>query len=150
MNTICPDFFTEDLIHWASALTGQAAVAIQNAWLFEQVRDGREHLVALSRRLVEVQENERHYIARELHDEAGQALASLMIGLRSLERESDNPEAVIYRSKELNQIADGVLEKLHRLAIDLRPAALDHLGLVAALRQHAERFSDESGFNRAV
>lgn len=142
---MCPGFFTDDLVVWATALTRQAAVAIQNAWLFEQVRDGREHLQALSRRLVEVQENERHYIARELHDDAGQALASLMIGLRHLERESRDPASVEARSKELKVIADGVLENLHRLAMDLRPAALDHLGLVAALRQHAERFSNESG-----
>lgn len=141
----CPGYFSEDRMHWATALTGQAAVAIQNAWLFEQVRDGRESLQALSRRLVEVQENERHYIARELHDEAGQGLASLMIGLRHLEQDSDKPATVISRSQELKKIADDVLENLHRLAIDLRPAALDHLGLVAALRQHAERFSDQSG-----
>jgi signal transduction histidine kinase len=140
----CPGFFTEELIHWATALSGQVGVAIQNAWLFEQVRDGREHLQALSRRLVEVQENERHYIARELHDEAGQALASLKIGLRHLERDSHDPATVIERCNALKMITDEVLEDLHRLAIDLRPAALDHLGLVAALRQQSERFSDET------
>lgn len=142
---ICPGFFTEERIQWATALTGQAAVAIQNAWLFEQVRDGREHLQALSRRLVEVQENERHYIARELHDEAGQALASLMIGLSRLERDSSNQESVIKHSRELKQIADEVLENLHRLAINLRPAALDHLGLVAVLRQYIETIAVKHG-----
>ncbi|HEX2981123.1 MAG TPA: PAS domain S-box protein, partial [Anaerolineaceae bacterium] len=131
-------FFTPELRNWAHSLTSQAAVAIQNAWLFEQVRDGRERLQALSRRLVEVQERERHYIAQELHDEAGQALASLMVGLRVIERESNDPQAVLARCEELKGIADGVLENLHRLAINLRPTALDHLGLVAALRQHAE------------
>lgn len=137
-----PGFFTEEYLHWAHALIGQAAAAIQNAWLFEQVRDNRERLQALSRRLVEVQELERHYIARELHDEAGQALASLMVGLRMLERDGGDPQAVSAHCTALKQIADGVLENLHRLAIDLRPATLDHLGLVAALRQHAEMISD--------
>lgn len=141
---MCPGFFTDDLVQWATALTSQAAMAIQNAWLFEQVRDGRAQLQALSRSLVEVQENERHYIARELHDEAGQVLASLMIGLRNLERESKDP-ATVMLCIELKQTVDNVLESLHRLAMDLRPAALDHLGLVAALRQHAIRFSDETG-----
>ncbi len=140
-----PGFFTEEHLHWATALVGQAAVAIQNAWLFEQVRDNRERLQALSRRLVEVQEMERHYIAQELHDEAGQALASLMVGLRMVEREAGNEQAVLDHSKELKSIADSVLENLHRLSIDLRPATLDHLGLVAALRQHAERLSDQHG-----
>lgn len=137
----CPNFFTDELIHSATALAGQAAVAIQNAWLFEQVREGRELQQALTRRLVEVQEFERHYIARELHDESGQALASLMMGLRHLERESGDQPHIIQHCQELKNIADGVLEDLHRLAINLRPAALDHLGLVAALRQHAEMLS---------
>jgi len=138
-----PNSFTPELTDWATTLTNQAAIAIQNAWLFEQVRDGREHLQALSRRLVEVQESERLYIARELHDEAGQALASLMVGLKLLEREGGDHQAVVERSQELKQIVDSVLENLHRLAMDLRPASLDHLGLVAALRQYVETVSDQ-------
>jgi len=140
-----PNSFTPEMVQLASVLSSQAAVAIQNAWLFEQVRDGRERLQALSRRLVEAQEMERHHIARELHDEAGQALASLMVGLRLMERDSGDPPAVIARSQELKRMADGILENLHRLAIDLRPASLDHLGLVPALRQHAESISDQHG-----
>ena len=138
-----PYSFTPEMLQWANAVASQAAIAIQNAWLFEQVRDGRAHLQALSRRLVEVQEMERHYIARELHDDAGQALASLMVGLRLLERDGADRPAVIARTHELRNIADGILENLHRLAIDLRPASLDHLGLVAALRQHTETISDQ-------
>ena len=137
------NFFTPDLIKWATSLIHQAAVAIQNAWLFEQVRDSREHLQALSRRLVEVQESERLYIARELHDEAGQALASLRLGLHQLEQDGGDRQAVIAHSQELRQIADGVMEDLHRLAVDLRPASLDHLGLVPALRQHTELISEK-------
>lgn len=140
-----PRFFTDDMVQLAKALIAQAAIAIQNAWLFEQVRDGREHLQALSRRLVEVQEAERHNIARELHDEAGQSLASLMMGLRLLERDSGDPLAVTVRSQELRGMADGILENLHRLAVALRPASLDHLGLVPALRQQAETVSDQHG-----
>ncbi len=140
-----PNYFTREEVEWAVALINQAAIAIQNAWLFEQILKGREQLQALSRRLVEVQETERGYIARELHDEAGQALASLMVGLRLLEREGGNPAAVAARSQELKQIADGVLENLHRLAINLRPTALDHLGLVAALRQHTNNLATQHG-----
>jgi len=141
------NFFTPDKIEWAAAVANQAAIAIQNAWLFEQVRDGREQLQALSRQLVEVQELERQYIARELHDEAGQTLASLMVGLKVMESKSHDSEAVINQSRELKQIADGVLENLHRLSISLRPATLDHLGLVPAIRQHIKMVQDHHNHN---
>lgn len=129
----------------AQAFANQAAAAIHNARLFEQVRAGREQLQFLSRRLVEVQETERRHIARELHDEAGQALTSMMVGLRLLERDADSPATVVARAAELKRMTDGVLENLHRLAMDLRPASLDHVGLVAALRQYIERFSRQHG-----
>ena len=139
-----PGYFTQEHIQWAEALIGQAAVAIDNAWLFEQVRAGRERLRELSRRLVEVQEKERLYIARELHDQASQTLASLMLQLSILEREADDPEAVRIRLIELKSITDTVLDELHRLAFDLRPASLDHLGLVPAVEQLINAFSRDS------
>jgi PAS domain S-box-containing protein len=134
-------FFAEQHQSLAESLTAQAAIAIQNARLFEQVRVGRERLQTLSRRLVEVQESERRHIARELHDQAGQTLSSLMVGLRLLEEAADDNKAVVAHIAGLKDTIDSVLESLHQLATDLRPASLDHLGLVAALRQHAEVFS---------
>jgi PAS domain S-box-containing protein len=122
------------------SFANQAATAIRNAQLFEQIRAGREQLQALSRRLVEVQEGERGYIARELHDEMGQALSSLVVGLCLLEREADHPEAIVARVAELKSMTKSMSESLHRLATDLRPASLDRLGLVAALRHYLETF----------
>jgi signal transduction histidine kinase len=127
----------------AEALVSQAAVVIQNAWLFEQVRASNERLQALARKLVEVQESERYHIARELHDEAGQALSSLKIGLRRLEQDPNCPAHIENRLRQLMLVADGVLDELHRLAMDLRPAALDHLGLVAALEQYTHNLDSE-------
>ena len=140
-----PGFFDPEHVRLAEALAGQTAVAIQNAWLFEQVRAGRERLQSLARRLVEVQETERRYVARELHDEAGQALTSLVIGLRLLAREAQSPEAIVANVVELERIVNNVIEDLHRLAMDLRPASLDYVGLVAALRQYCESLSDKHG-----
>jgi len=119
-------------------------VAIQNAWLFEQVRAGRERLQSLSRRLVQVQEAERRYVARELHDEAGQSLTSLVFGLGQLEQETDRSRTIA-RVAELKQMTHRVLEDLHRLAMDLRPASLDHLGLVVALKQYVKMTGDRYG-----
>ncbi|HEX5838859.1 MAG TPA: GAF domain-containing protein [Anaerolineales bacterium] len=138
------DYFIEEHIRWAEALVGQAAVAVQNAWLFEQVRAGRERLQFLSRRLVEVQESERRYIARELHDHAGQTLTSLMLGLGTIEREAGKPEFVRARAAELKNMTDHVLEDLHRLAVNLRPASLDHLGLTSALEQFIKAFAQDT------
>jgi PAS domain S-box-containing protein len=130
-----PDQYTDEHVRLVEGIVIQASVAIQNAWLFEQVRSGHERLQSLSRRLVEVQESERRFIARELHDETSQALTALKFGLRLLEQEIDQPQNLLQRVADLKQLTDKILEELHRLAMDLRPASLDHLGLVTALDQ---------------
>ncbi|MDX1521594.1 MAG: GAF domain-containing protein, partial [Anaerolineae bacterium] len=128
----------------AQAFANQAAVAIQNARLFEQVRTGRKRLQSLSRRLVEIQETERRRIARELHDEAGQSLSSLMVDLRLLERKVEDPKAVLAGILDLKHRTNDISENLHRLATDLRPASLDHLGLETTLRQYIENFGQQN------
>ena len=137
-------FYTAEHLQLAEALASQAAVAVQNAWLFAQLRTSRERLQTLSRQLVEVQENERGCIARELHDEAGQVLTSLMVGLRLLERDAQNPQATVSGIVKLKSMVDNVLDDLHRLAMRLRPASLDYLGLEATLRQHLETIADRN------
>ncbi|RMF00638.1 MAG: GAF domain-containing protein, partial [Chloroflexi bacterium] len=127
----------------AKAFANQATVAIQNARLFEEVQTSHAQLEQLSQRLVEVQETERRRIARELHDEAGQALTSLMIGLHVLEKDADNRQSVLARVSELKNLTKNISEDLHRLAMDLRPASLDYLGLVATLGQLVTKFNQQ-------
>lgn len=110
----------------------------------ELLRAERERLQALSRRLVDAQEAERRYIAHEIHDEAGQALASLLLGLGLLEREVA-PAPARLRVGELKAVAAAIYDSLHRLATDLRPVSLDRLGLAPALRQHAGQVAARSG-----
>lgn len=140
-----PGFFTPERIHLVEALSAPASVAIANARLFEKVHSGREQIKKVTRKLVEAQEAERRRVARELHDEAGQLLSSLMLGLRVLEHGAASPDAVISHARELKQIAETAQEGLHRLASDLRPAALDHVGLVPALGQLAAKVSGMGG-----
>jgi signal transduction histidine kinase len=140
-----PDFFTPERVRLIEALYAPASVAIANARLYEEVRSGREEIQSVSRRLVEGQEGERLHVARELHDDAGQQLSSLILGLRRLEQEAADPDFVLAHARELKQIAVATQESLHRLASDLRPAALDHLGLVPALGQLAGRLSKLGG-----
>jgi signal transduction histidine kinase len=141
-------YFREEHVKLAEALSSQASVAVENAVLFEQMRASNARIRALSRRLVEAQESERRHIALELHDEAGQALVSLRLGLRLLERAIAEGGSVAGRVAELVETTDGVIDGLHRLATDLRPATLDHLGLEAALREYA--LSAPSKFGIAV
>ncbi|MGD1148846.1 MAG: GAF domain-containing protein [Thermoanaerobaculaceae bacterium] len=142
------DYFNEEHVKLAEALSSQASVAIENAVLFEQMKASTMRMRSLSRRLVEAQESERRNIARELHDEAGQTLASLRFGLSLLETEIDEGEGGAGRVAELIQRTDAVIDGLHRLAADLRPASLDQLGLEAALRQFSR--SAGSRFGLAV
>ncbi len=130
-----PGYFNEEHVRLAEAMSSQASVAVENAILFEQMQAATARMQALSRRLVEVQEEERRRIARELHDEAGQVLTSLRFGLLMLKKEADAGGSVDDRVVELIQQTDSVIDGLHRLAIDLRPPSLDHLGLEAVVRQ---------------
>lgn len=140
-----PGYFTQDMRDRLVAFAVHAAVAIQNAWLFEQVQASTERLQSLSRRLVEIQENERLYISRELHDEAGQVLTSLLVDLRLLEKNASQPDAILKIVAEMERSLNDVIENLHRMAMALRPASLDHVGLVAALRQHVEMVGEKHG-----
>lgn len=132
-----PGYFNDEHLKLAEAMSSQASVAVENAILYEQMRASTLRMQNLSRRLVDVQETERREIARELHDEAGQALVSLRFGLRLMEREVEEGANVRERVAELVKKTDLVIESLHRLAADLRPISLDHVGLDAALRQNA-------------
>ncbi len=134
-------FFTEDRQLLIQSYANLAAVAIQNTWLFEEVRRGNKQLHALSQRLMKAQEDERLHLSRELHDESGQLLAALMVELGMLERDTDHPKMVRDRIVELTRTANKIQDNLHKLAVNLRPASLDHLGLVKTLQQFVDEFS---------
>ena len=140
------DAFSEEQVRVAEAMSSQASVAVENAVLFAQMQASTLRMQALSRRLVEAQESERRSISRELHDEAGQSLTSLRFGLRLLEREIAQGGEISGRVSELVTTTDAVIDGLHRLAADLRPASLDHLGLDAALRQYSREAPPSTGW----
>jgi signal transduction histidine kinase len=123
-----------------------AAVTIQNSWLLERVQKSSEQLHALSQRLMKAQEEERLHLSRELHDESGQLLAALMVELGLMEREAggEDPRIKKHLSK-LRKLINEVQANLHQLAVNLRPASLDHLGLVSALQQYVSEFSNQHG-----
>jgi signal transduction histidine kinase len=135
-------FFTPDREVLLHSFANLAVVTIQNSWLLEKVRRGNEQLHALSQRLMRAQEEERLHLSRELHDESGQLLAALMVELGLLEREdAANGKQTKSHIARLRKLVNEIQDNLHQLAVNLRPASLDHLGLVSALEQYVAEFS---------
>jgi len=98
------------------------------------------------RRVVGGQELERRRLARELHDETGQALTSILLGLRAVE-EAGGRDNVRRAVSELRELVVATLQDVRRLAVQLRPKALDDFGLVPALERLAQTFSETSGLS---
>src|SRR5581483_1533885 len=98
------------------------------------LESSQERLRALSRRLLEVQEHERARLARELHDDIGQALTALKLQLESAARRGAGE-----RLDACIEMTVHALDRVRQLSSSLRPLQLDDLGLVAALRSHLDR-----------
>jgi signal transduction histidine kinase len=127
--------FLDDDVRLAESLAARAATAVD---LSERVsRDA-------VRRVVEAQEVERARLARELHDETGQALTSILLGLKTLEERVDSEEGGAAVA-ELRDLVVKTLQDVRRLAVELRPAALDDFGLVPALERLRDTVSEQSG-----
>jgi signal transduction histidine kinase len=135
------DFFTQDNQVLMQSYANLAAVAIQNSLLLDEIRRSNRQLHGLSQRLMKAQEQERLNLSRELHDESGQLLTALTVQLGLLDRSVDEPDALRQRIDELKNTANVIQENLHKLAVNLRPASLDHLGLVTTLRQYIADFN---------
>lgn len=115
-------------------LADHAAIAIRNARLHEQVRNGRERLRRLTQQVTSAQEAERQRLSRELHDEAGQTLTALKISLELLQADmSLGFEPLHQRIAEAIALTDTTLERIRVMAHELRPPALDVAGLSPAL-----------------
>ena len=117
----------------------------------EALKNSRRRLRALSARLQSAREEERASVAREIHDELGQVLTAIKLNLDWLERKIGEREhdrslnPVLDRVVESGEMIDSAIHSVQRIATDLRPGLLDHLGLAAALRQEASRFQKRSG-----
>jgi signal transduction histidine kinase len=136
------EHFAPERLSMLTAIGSQTGVAIENARLFEEVRAGGERLQALSRRLVEVQENERRYVARELHDEIGQALTGLKL---LLDIATSAPgESAKSNLREALKSVNELLQQVRDLSLDLRPSMLDDLGLLPALLWHCGRYTTQT------
>jgi two-component system, NarL family, sensor histidine kinase DevS len=129
--------FTDEDVRLAESLATRAAIAVE---LSQRV--SRDTV----RRVVEAQELERASLARELHDETGQALTSILLGLKSLDERAvdDDDHAAV---AELRELVVSTLQNVRRLAVELRPAALDDFGLVPAIERLRDVVEEQSGIS---
>ena len=127
--------FADSDVRLAETFAARAALAV----------DLSERIASDSlRRVVEAQESERRRLARELHDETGQALTSILLGLKTLEETTGEADFRTAMDR-LRELVVSTLEDVRRLAVELRPTALDDFGLVAALERLAALFADQTG-----
>jgi signal transduction histidine kinase len=120
--------------------------------LAEQFADRAAIAVDLSRRVardalgrvVAGQEVERRRLARELHDETGQALTSILLGLRAVE-EAGSGDGLQKSVSDVRELVVATLQDVRKLAVQLRPAALDDFGLVPALERLVQTYSETTG-----
>ncbi len=143
-NSLTARAFARDRIAVLELLAAQAAIAIQNAWLFRSVSAQRERLRALNARLVEAQEAERRQVARELHDQIGQVLTAVSADLQALELA---PKAArVERLGASLTLVSEAIQQVRNLSLELRPALLDEFGLVAAIEWYLDREAQRFGF----
>ncbi len=137
-----PGAYTADTVELIREAANQVAIALHNTRLYEENRLARQRLEVLSRRLIRAQEDERRQIARELHDEIGQALTAVKVNLQGVKNRLAGQDD---RVTECIAIVDDTLARARSMALDLRPSLLDDLGLVAALQWYVERHARRTG-----
>jgi len=128
-----------------SAIGDQMGLAAERARLYEEVREKEALRGKLLEKLISAQEDERRRIARELHDEAGQALTALILNLEMAEHAGQGIEPE--RLARLRGIAEDTLAELRRMIYDLRPTILDDLGLAAAVRWYVKENVEPQGLH---
>jgi len=134
--------FTESDLELLSILAGQAAIAIENAKLFNDVNEHKSSIEMFLRKSLTAQEDERKRISSELHDGLAQWIVSasysvqLSDSLVGMEKYGDARDEI----KRAYQILDQSIKELRRIILDLHPVILSQMGLVEAIKQHIESF----------
>ena len=117
----------------------------------EELRKSRDQLRALAARLQSVREEERTYIAREIHDELGQACTAIKMDLALIGRKLTKRQAKLQaRVGSSIQLVDSTIATLRKIASEMRPRTLDDLGLPAALEAQAQEFESRTGIHCSV
>jgi PAS domain S-box-containing protein len=136
-----PEAYGEEEQRIALDASQRVAMALRNAQLFAELEASHRNLKHLSKQLVLVQETERRFLARELHDEIGQVLTALSISLElamhaTAARRSE-------RLAEAQRWVEELAQRVRQLSLDLRPPMLDDLGLLPTLFWYFDRCAEQ-------
>jgi len=144
----------EELIHALRTQQVDAIVGERHVMLVrlkqaeENLKSSRNQLRALASYLLSARENERAVIARELHDEFGQALTSLQLGLSWISRKLTPGEQPLQKKiKSLTATTTNLMRSVKNIASELRPGVLNELGLVKTLKSEAREFEGHTGIH---
>jgi signal transduction histidine kinase len=135
--------FDAEALALVRLFAAHTATALANAQLYTEVQVGQVRLQDLSRKLLEAQEAERRRMAHELHDEAGQLLASVHLALEATV--IGLPPHLQGGFHQVRSHLDAIETQLRHLAHELRPTILDDLGLLPALQSLARRVAERMG-----
>ncbi|HSY18023.1 MAG TPA: histidine kinase [Candidatus Acidoferrales bacterium] len=113
--------------------------------LFNEAQAMQENLRDLSNKVIRTQEEERKRISRELHDEVGQSLTAINVTLATMKNNGAGHSSSHRKLAEAQGLLQSTMETVHRFARDLRPAMLDELGLLPALRSYLKAFAARTG-----
>lgn len=127
-----------------TAIGNQIAVAIENVRLYMELQHKERMRGELLRKVITAQEEERKRIARELHDDISQNLTALIYAAEEA-ADATEPEEVDRLLENMRGVAQRTLGGVHKMIFDLRPAMLDHLGLLPALRWFAKSRLEPAG-----
>jgi PAS domain S-box-containing protein len=137
-----PRAFTVDDVNFLRGIATILAAAIER----RRADEVRAHLLA---RAISAQEEERTRVARELHDETGQALSAILLGLRTLQ-DAERLDDVRVLAERLRELTGQTIRDVGRIARGLRPSTLDDLGLVPALQRYAAELGESRGVDVVI
>jgi PAS domain S-box-containing protein len=147
-----PGSFTPERVEFFQAYANQAAAALEKGRLFADLQSAHTRLRELSARLVEIEEEQRHEIARELHDSVGQSLTALNINLSILQNQltSETSNNIGTRLADSIKLVEQAVERIRDVMAELRPPVLDDYGLLPALRWYAEQYTGRTNIRAVI